>query len=319
MTPRPTELLLLLLLAAASCSREPATDAPASAPTTPADTAGSVEEGRTFERNIVFLSERRDSVLLVPWLITAHTIPGGVRREARGLLARGGSWEQFFTDAWQTPPTRQPWRVIPHGQMRLVVGEDDQVQEILFDEGPRQLEVALENQNPLAEWSGQHGETVRLLDGSVVLAGARVPGLVMDLTRGRQAREAPSGDWALLTDSDSLRLVLQAPAFADPGSAGAFRAWALMGDQELDWPSVTVAWTETRAFERARRDVPVKLTGTSSAGDLRVELTVRTAELQAGVGEGPQLPVDAFFEVQGTVRMGNESYPVRGVLRHLQP
>jgi hypothetical protein len=65
--------------------------------------------------------------------------------------------------------------------------------------------------------------------------------------------------------------------------------------------------------------VPVKLIGISSTGDLRVELTVLTAELQAGVGDGPQLPVDAFFEVEGTVLMGNDSYPVRGLLRHVQP
>jgi hypothetical protein len=311
--------VLALLLVLAACSREPATDAATSEPAIPADTVGPVEEGRTFERNIVFLSVRRDSVLLVPWVITARTIPGGVQREARGLLARGGTWEQFFTDAWETPPTRLPWRVIPHGQMRLVVGDNDAVQEILFDEGPRQLEVSLQNQNPLAEWSGQRGENVRLLNGSVVLTGARVPGLIMDLTRGKQAREAPNGDWAVLTDSDSLRLVLHAPEAAEPGSAGAFRAWALMGNQELDWPNVTVTWAEARAFDRARRDVPVKLVATSSTGDMRVDLTVVTAELQAGVGEGPQLPVDAFFEVEGTVRMGDDSYPVRGLMRHLQP
>jgi len=65
--------------------------------------------------------------------------------------------------------------------------------------------------------------------------------------------------------------------------------------------------------------VPVKLSATSSTGDLGIELSVRAAELQAGAGEGPQLPVDGLLDVEGTVRMGTQSYPVRGLFRHIQP
>lgn len=317
MIPRPLPVLLATLLALASCSRETA-EAPTSEPETPPDSVTSETfQGRVFERSIVFLSVRGDSLLMVPWLVTARTLPGGVRREVRGLLARAGAWEAFFTDSWETPPTRIPWRIIPHGQLRLVVGEDDSVQEILFDEGPRQLEVALGE--PLAQWSGQQGETVRLLNGSVVLADTRVPGLVMDLSRGRAAREGPGGDWAVLVDGESLRLVLHAAQLVQPGMPDAFSSWALVGDTEMEWPSVTVTWTETRAFERSRRDVPVRWSASSSAGDLSVELTVRNAEIQPGQGEGPQLPVDALFDVSGTVRIGEETYPVRGLLRHTQP
>jgi hypothetical protein len=318
MTSRYLYLLLPVTLSLTSCDRESAENAPASQPEIPADTLSYESfQGRVFERAIVFLTPRTDSLLMVPWLITARTLPGSVQREVRGLLDRAETWEPFFTDSWETPPTRMPWRVLPRGQMRLVVGEDDSIDEILFDEGLRQLEVSIDE--PLAEWSGQRGETVRLLDGSLVLSDVRVPGLILDLTRGRSAREGPGGDWAILVDSDSLRLVLHSAEFLEPGTSGAFRSWALMGGQELEWPSVTVTWTETRAFERARRDVPVKWSATSSTNDLRVELTVRTAEIQAGAGQGPQLPVDALFEVSGTVHMGDDDYPVRGLLRHTQP
>jgi hypothetical protein len=317
MIARTLSAVLLLALVLVSCSREPA-EAPASEPEAAADTATAESfQGRIFERSIVFLTPRRDSLLMVPWLLTAHTVPGGVRRDVRGLLARADTWEAFLSESWETPPTRTPWRLLPSTQMRLIVGDGDRVEEILFDEGLRQLEVALAE--PLAEWSGQRGETVRLLRGSLVLAATRVPGLVLDLSRGRAAREGAGGDWAVLVDGDSLRLVLHAAQFLEPGSTGAFRSWALLGEQELEWPSVTVTWTETRAFERARRDVPVQWSATSSTGDLSVELTVRNAEIQAGEGEGPQLPVDALFDVEGTVRMGENVYPVRGLLRHTQP
>ena len=318
MTSRYLRVLLATALALLSCSRE-AAEAPPSEPQAPPDTvtAEGFQEGRVFERSIVFLTPRRDSLLMVPWLVTARTLPGSVSRDARGLLARADSWEAFFSDSWETPPTRVPWRLIPRGQMRLVVGDNDDVQEIIFDEGLRQLEVTLGE--PLAEWSGQRGETVRLVDGSLVLADTRVPGLVMDLTRGRAARDGAGGDWAILVDGDSLRLVLHSAQFLQPGATGAFRSWALLGEQELEWPNVTVTWTETRAFERARRDVPVQWSALSTSGDLRVDLTVRNAEIQAGEGEGPQLPVDALFDVEGTVRMGEAVYPVRGLLRHTQP
>jgi hypothetical protein len=274
-------------------------------------------QGRVYERSVVFLSTTRDSVLVVPWLFSARTLPGGVRREARGLLGRGDEWEPFFSDLWETPPTRVPWRVLPRGRMRLVVGMDDAIEEVVFDEGARRLELALGSE--VADFAGQRGETVRMLDGSLVLASTRVPGYVFDLSRGRQAGEGSGGDWAILVDGDSLRLVLHAAEFLEPGSAGAFRSWAMMGEQQLDWPSVTVTWRATRAFERARREVPVEWAAVSSAGDLRVELELRTAYIQAGAGDGPQLPVDAIFEVQGTVHLGDDDYPVRGLLRHTQP
>jgi hypothetical protein len=308
---------LLLASATASCSRE-AADAPPAEPEAVQDTvAPDSAEGQVFERSIVFLTPRQDSLLIVPWLLSARTLSGGVSREVRALLSRADTWEAFLTDEWETPSTRMPWRVLPHGQMRLIVSDGDRLQEIVFDEGLRQLEVALGE--PRAEWSGQRGETVRLLDGSLVLAGTRVPGVVMDLTRGGTAREGAGGDWAVLVDGDSLRLVLHAAQLLPPGAAGAFRSWALLGAAEMEWPSVTVTWTETRAFERARRDVPVQWSASSAAGDMMVELTVRTAEIQAGEGEGPQLPVDALFDVEGTVRIGEDVYPVRGLLRHTQP
>jgi hypothetical protein len=45
-------------------------------------------------------------------------------------------------------------------------------------------------------------------------------------------------------------------------------------------------------------------------------LEVRTAQIQAGAGEGPLLPVDALFEVTGTLSIEGGDYPVRGLFRH---
>jgi hypothetical protein len=307
---------LLLVLALASCSGEPAESEPTGDADVAADSAPA-DPGRFFERSIVFLTTRPDSVLIVPWLISARTLPGGVQREVRGLLARGDTWEEFFADQWESPPTRLPWNPLPRGRMRLVVGDLDALEQVLFDEGPRQLGVQL--LQPRAEWSGPRGESFRLLDGALMMASARVPGVVLDVTRGRPLREGQGGDWAVLYAGDVLQMVLHAPTFQPPGTSGAFHAWARVDDAEQVWPEVTVDWSERTSFERARREIPVVWSAAAAGGEMSADLTVHAAHIQAGEGEGPQLPVDAFFQVEGTVRIGEAVHRVRGLLRHTQP
>ncbi len=90
---------------------------------------------RTYERHIVFLTFQEDSTLIAPWSFTARTRPDGVDREVRGWLARGDTWDAFLSDSWSGPPNAAPWRILPHGPVRLVVGEEDAVETIIFQEG----------------------------------------------------------------------------------------------------------------------------------------------------------------------------------------
>ena len=125
-------------------------------------------------------------------------------------------------------------------------------------------------------------------------------------------------DWAFLTSGDSLQLVLYSPRANPPGAPGGWRGWARLRDGDIQWPSLTVDWRGTRAFEPARREVPMGWTVTSAANELTGTLEVRASELHAGEGEGPQLPVDALFDVAGTVVVQDRSFAVRGFLRHEQ-
>ena len=272
-------------------------------------------QGQMFERNVVFLTPRSDSLILVPWLLAARTRPGGVDRTARGYLARSGAWEPFLYETWSDEPTRTPWRVVPRGGMRLVVGEGDVLTRLIFEEGPRQLEVTLDED--LVDWGGQRGESFRLLEGSVILANQRVPGLVLDMSRAYRTSEAPGG-WALLASGDSLQAVLHSPLPRDPGAAGAWRGWARLGFRSLQWTAVTVDWSETRAFERARRDIPVSWDLSSADRDLEGSLQVDAVHVEAGEGDGPQLPVEALFQVSGTLRVEGGAFPVRGFFHHVQ-
>ena len=47
-------------------------------------------------------------------------------------------------------------------------------------------------------------------------------------------------------------------------------------------------------------------------------LDVVSSYMEPGEGEGPVLPVEALYHVQGTLRLEGREFPVRGFLHHLQ-
>jgi hypothetical protein len=279
------------------------------------DAATATFRGRTYERNIVFTALSGDSAFVVPWLISGQTQPGGVRRQARGLLARGSTWEEFYDQSWETQPTRTPWRVLPHESLRLLVGEGDAIEGMIFSEGQRQLELEVTG-GALMEWTGTRGQVFRLLDGAAYLSDQRVAGLILDMSRVHGSEEAKHGDWAFLVSGDSLQVVLENSAAAPPGTRGAYRIWARLDFRDLQWTSVTVDWADVSAFEPARQDIPVSWTLSSDDEQVEGVLQVESAHVVAGEGAGPLLPVDALFLVVGTIRIEQRTFPVRGLFRH---
>src|SRR5687767_5234631 len=92
-------VLSLALLAA--CAREVPAEGEAGSPPGESGTPSDIQ-GRVFERAVVFVGAVGDSTLIVPWLFTARTKPGGVDRTVRAWLKRGDVWEPFFEESWET-------------------------------------------------------------------------------------------------------------------------------------------------------------------------------------------------------------------------
>jgi len=314
---RPLPLLLGVLVLAACGAPE---GEPPPVPEASAESTTGNFRGRIYERNFVFTTLAGDSAFLVPWLLSAQTRPGGVQRHARGLLARGTSWDAFYDQRWETPPTRTPWRILPHGSLRLLVGEGDAVEAVIFTEGQRQLELEF-GAGALVEWTGMRGQLYRLVEGAAYLSEQRVPGMILDMSRVHGADAAAQGDWAFLISGDSLQVVLENPTASPAGQPGGYRVWARLDFRDLQWPSVTVDWAEVNAFQPARQDVPVSWTLSSEDPDLPLDgvLQVQSAQIQAGEGTGPVLPVDAVFLVAGTLRVEGRTFPVHGLFRHTRP
>jgi hypothetical protein len=301
------------LVILSACGDSPP-ERPAQAPGgRPAPVGGGDADG-AYERSIVFASMDGESIVLVPWLMSAVETPDGVERYGAGWLGRGGLWEAFYEERWTTPPTRAPARVLPHGSVSLLVRDGDAIDGILFEEGPRNLELVIGDVT--ANWVGSRGETIELLEGATYLSDQRIDGAVLDMARASAGGSPPGGDWAFLISGDSARFVLLAETEHGGETEPRYRGWADLGGSSLQWPEVAVDWSRTQAFPPARRDVPVEWRFRSADGLVEGALAVVSADITPGEGPGPLLPVRALFEVAGEVSTVAGRFDVRGLVVH---
>ncbi len=312
--PIDRALALLLVLAMGCSAGEETPKTEGGAPAEPA--ASRNFQGRSYERDIVFLTTRGDSTLLVPWCFSTRTRPGAVDRRVEGWLARGGTWDPFFSDSWEDPPSRVPWRILPRGPVRMIVGQGDALERLFFQEGPKILEVALGEL--LVEWTGPRAQTFRIQEGVAVLATGQLPGVVLDLSRAWTSEDVPPGDWVFLISGDSLQMVLEDSGESPASNGGDYSGWARVEFSQQQWQGVHLDWSETRAFEPARRDVPMAWDLRSGTPDLEGSLRAVAPFLEAGEGQGPVLPVRALFQVAGNLSLDGREYPVQGLIRHTQ-
>ena len=313
---RVMPLVIWAGLSFAACSQN-GSDPGNADPSTVSGTAGTeatgseIAPGTVYQRSLVFIDVANETTMFVPWDFENRTGPDSVRHALRGWLGRGGEWAPFADEQWVTPLTRTPWRVLPRGATRMVMGLDDVLREIYYREGIADL--AVRPGEVVAEWSGQRGDTYRLLNGVARLSEVEYPGLVVDVyTPGTNGSDQPS-EWMLLVGDGPLYLFL-----ADLDGTETARAWGLHDSEEMSWPTVTLAWGETRSFEHARRDIPLLWRFRSSDGELMGEVEPVSQQLQAIAGEDPILPVLGIYEVAGQVTVGETRVEVKGFLRHFQ-
>lgn len=309
-------LLFAAIVVTAACSgngsEAEANDAAGVSGTVEAGDAGTeAAPGAVYQRSIVFVDVASDTTMFVPWDFVNRTETDSVRHTLRGWLGRGGEWRQFVDEEWGTPLTRTPWRILPRGATRMVVGLNDVLREIYYQEGIADL--ALLPGEVIEEWSGQRGDTYRLLHGSSRLSEAEYPGLVVDVYTPGTTGSDQSSEWMLLIGDGPFYLFL---TYLD--GMGTARAWGLYDSARMSWPTVTLTWGETRSFERARRDIPVLWRFRSGDGGMAGEIEPVSPHLQTVGGEGPILPVLGVYEVAGQVTVGGNPVPVKGFLRHFQ-
>jgi hypothetical protein len=300
-------------LALAACGTDTEAPPPSTSPGTASPGDGNFE-AREYERNFVFASMEGDSVFIVSWMMKNVETPDSIEREAHAWLARGGVWDGFYAERWATPPTREPSLLLPYRGLTLLVREGDAIDGVVFEEGPRSLEIIMEEVG--ASWTGARGGSFEVLTGAAYLSDQRIDGMVLDMARASVGGTPTGGDWAFLLSGDSAQFVLSADVEHGGEVEPLYRGWGDLGENELVWPEVRVDWRRTEAFPPARRDVPVEWRVWSSDGSVEGELEAVSAEIRAGDGPGPLLPVRALYDVVGELRSAEGPFPVRGILVH---
>jgi hypothetical protein len=271
-------------------------------------------QAREYERNVVFASLEDDSLFLVSWMLYNVETPDAILRRADAWLARGGVWDGFYSQRWSTASTVPPSLLVPNGPFSLLVREGDVIDGIAFEEGPRALEISMEGVE--ASWTGPRGGLYEVLGGSSYLADQRIDGMILDMARASVGGAPTGGDWLFLLSGDSARFVLAADVEYGGDVEPLYRGWGDLGEQEVTWPEIRIDWRRTEAFPPARRDVPVEWRIWSPDGSVEGALAAASAEIRAGDGEGPLLPVRALYEVAGDIRSAEGRFSVRGVLVH---
>ncbi len=263
-----------------------------------------------------------DSALLLPWHIRAFESDASLRWERSLRRGQAGSWDYLLADTLDSPRTRAPWRILAGGPLQMVIEADDVLSSLILESGSR--EVELSPVEYLVEWSRPEGGAVRLHRGVSRVADRLEPdldrshdGIVLDLSRAWSEGQPTPGGWIFLTAGLPTQFFVEETAPADDGP-GTFRGWSRVAFQTRNWPTLEVEWEEVRAFERARRDIPRRWAIRSADGALDGEVEAISSHLVAGEGSGPLLPVTAYFEVTGEIRVDGELIPVRGLIRHIQ-
>ena len=298
-------------------------------PPAPSPEGAAPVAGAEHLRALTFLSLASDSPTLLPWSFRSTITEEGILRHRQASLGRGGTWEPLLADTLVTPLSRFPWRILPGGPVRLVVGEGDAVASLLFDAPPRTVELI--PGEFLAEWVPDAGSVWRIHRGEVVLPSGGIQGLLLDLSRSRGPGSSPGLDWMFLHDGAGTQVLLREPPGAAEREAGVWLGWSRVAFQERNWNEVQVRWSGVRPLERARRDVPTGWslearrpgvgTGTGGAAPAAAfggELRVVRSFLNVEEGPGPILPVEGFLEVEGEILILGERLAVRGVVRHRQ-
>lgn len=180
MRAAPTSILLAALLAAPACEAgspwtggsDPATDevAPDFGPTA------------AYNRRLLFLGSGTDLPTAAVFDFVALSDSAGIRRGARARVVVDTAWRVLMDDGWEMDAMREPWRLVPHGPLKMVVGEGGDLGALVVrDTSITRLELG----PTIAEHSPDVGTQLVLRNARLGLDGAAVDGVLLDAQLGR--------------------------------------------------------------------------------------------------------------------------------------
>ncbi len=273
----------------------------------------------SYSREYIFLTPTRDGPLAIPFDFRARARADRIERSTRAWLARGQVWDRFFDQTVETPASGGVWRVVPVADLRVNVGGPAGLEAFHFERGDRHLR--LEMDTPLTEWQQGSESRFRLLRARAIIGTEVHTGPVLELLRFEEtlADGWPPGqdfDALYLSTGDSIQMVLAETLSGDNKDEG--YAWLRTPSAERTWDDGELRWLEVRAYQDARRDIPVRWSYQIPGADVSGELDAAGFDVILGPERGGRRAVEIRYTVSGWMEIGEQRREVVGVIRHTQ-
>ena len=286
-----------------------------------------------YDRRLVFLGPGEQLPTAAVFDFSSLSDSTGIQRGARARVVDGSEWLRVLDAGWQMEPMRQPWRLVPHGPLRIMVNDGGEITSL---EVRQDTAVRLEPGPIIAEHAPDAGTQLVLRQGRLVLDDQPLSGILLDAQIARAITDttaagaaeagvdtlasdtaaavtptARPGAEALLLDNSGYYLVL-----ADAGSGS--MAWIHSGgrDEVLRGARLVPTSGESTGAPTADAPVPEDWQLLSAAGDTLGQLsTEATDRSDLAAGDAATL---GYALVSGWVEEREVRREVFGLVRHVR-
>jgi hypothetical protein len=271
-----------------------------------------------YGTHFLFLSTEGGTPLALALHIVGKVEPQRFVRDHRGWLLRGVDWTAAGWERVEDAPTRRPWRIFPASRLRLVVGEQGEVTELIA--AAPNARAALRPGALLDRWEDADAARHQIRQATLRVAGAPIPGILLEeqVARPRAAIPPPFRSH----DAFVLRLgsgdLLTVSHQRDPEGYGKSFAWASLGGVQRRWDRVEVQTVERMNDTIVGRVVPIRWQFTIPEPAIRGELTAESSRASP-FSDSPASPVHLVVRVTGWVEADGRRRDASGLLEHGEP
>lgn len=287
-----------------------------------------------YDRRMIFLGPGGDLPTAAVVDLQVLSDSAGLRRGARARFLDGQGWIPLLDAGWEMGPMRSPWRLVPHGPMRIRLSEDAELDAIEFRDEPT---LRLLPGGVIAEHAPDAGTQLVLRHAALLVEDEPHEGVLLDAQIGRDAgadfrprtRGGPADDdgsaadgesaspsptarpgtEALLLDGEDFHLVIAAAARGQI-------AWVHSAGQDDVRTGVELRGSAQEPFTEAAVQVPTAwqlITGAGAVvGELRAESSDRS------VLEGSAASALRYVIVTGWVEDRSVRRQVFGLVRDIR-
>ncbi len=319
-----------LSLALGACDRAsdgaPRGAAGARARTAASDTASEpfVETPTLYSTHFLFLATGGSGLLATSLHLVARAEPGRYLRDHRGWLVQGSEWVAVAWDRAEEPPVRRPWRIFPARGLRIIVGEQGELSELIAQavdpseeaNGRARLGVGLR----LDRWEDADAARRQIREAQLWLTSTPLPGILLEEQVARAGALTPPSfrphDTAILRASGGDLFILSHTR--DREGYGTSFAWASLGGVNRRWDRLDMQTAERMNDTTLNRGVPARWQVHVPEPRLLGELTATGYRASTWDGPGSN-PLYLLYTVRGWIEVDGKRRDVAGVLEHGEP